>query len=180
MINPYNHCTANRMVNGKQQTILWNVDDCKISGSKKTNDEFIEVICDEYETIFKDGLGKMTVSRGKKHKYLGMDLDFTTKGEVKVTMADYTKECIKIFDKVAPLELETKSSAAASNLFEVDEDSEKLSPRKAEAFHNPVAKNLFETKRARPNTGLPISFLTTRVRDPSKQDWKNWSTFLSI
>ena len=95
VVNPYNCCTANRMVDGKQQTILWNVDDCKISRSKKTNDGFIEVIRDEYEKIFKDGSGKMTVSRGKNHKYLGMDLDFTTKGEVKVTMVDYTKECIK-------------------------------------------------------------------------------------
>ena len=63
-----------------------------------------------------------------------MDLDFTTKGQFKVTMADYTKECIKIFDEVAPLELVNKSSAAASNLFEVDEDSEKLSPRKLRLF----------------------------------------------
>ena len=99
-----------------------------------------------------------------------MDLDFTTKGEVKVTMAYYTKECIKIFNKVAPLELVTKSSAAASNLFEVDEDSEKLSTREAEAFHSLVAKMLFATKRSIPDTGLSISFLTTRVRDPSKQD----------
>ena len=151
---------------------MWHVDDCKISGSKKTNDEFIKVIRDECDTIFKDGSGKMTVSRGKKHKYLGMNLYFTTKGEVKVTMEDYTKECIKIFDKVSPLELGTKSSAAASNLFEVDEDSEKLSPRKAEAFHSLVAKILFVTKRARPNTGLSISFLANRVRDPSKQDWE--------
>ena len=57
-----------------------------------------------------------------------------------MTMADYTKECIKIFDKVASLEMGTKSSTAASNLFEVDEDSEKLSPRNAEAFHSLVAK----------------------------------------
>ena len=99
-----------------------------------------------------------------------MDLDFTTKGEV--TMADYTKECINIFDKVAPLELGTKSSAAASNLFEVDEDSKKLIPRKSEAFHSLVAKILFATKRARPDTGLSISFLTTGVQDPSKQDLK--------
>ena len=119
------------MVDDKRQTILWHVDDCKISGSKKINDEFIEVIRDEYETIFKDGLGKMTVSRGKKHKYLGMDLDFTTKGEVEATMVDYTKECINIFNKFSPLELRTKSSAVASNLFEVDEDSKKISPRKA-------------------------------------------------
>ena len=101
-----------------------------------------------------------------------MDLDFTTKGKVKVTMADYTKECIKIFDKFPPLELGTKSIAAASNLFEVDEDSEKLSPRKAEAFHILVAKILFATKRAKPDTGLSILFLTTRVRDPSNQDRK--------
>ena len=58
------------MFNGIQQTILWNVDDCKISGYKKTNDEFIGVIRDEYETIFKDVSDKMTVSRGKKHKTL--------------------------------------------------------------------------------------------------------------
>ena len=87
-------------------------------------------------------------------------------------MADYTKECIKIFDKVARLELGNKSSAAASNLFEVDEDSEKLSPRKAEAFHSLVAIILFATKRARPKTGLSILFLTTRLIDPSKQDKK--------
>ena len=124
-INPYYRCTANRMVDGKQQTILWHVYDLNISRSKKTNDEFIEVICAEYETIFKYGLGKMTVSRGKKHKYLGMDLDFIAKVEVKVTMVGYTKECIKIFDKFAPLELGTKSSAAASNISEVNEDSVK-------------------------------------------------------
>ena len=70
------------------------------------------------------------------------------------------------------MELGTKSSAAPSNLFEVDEDSEKLSLRKAEAFHGPVAKILFTTERARPDAGLSISFLTTRVRYLSKQDRK--------
>ena len=89
-----------------------------------------------------------------------------------MTMADYTKECIKIFNKVAPLELGTKSSADASNLFEVNEDSEKISLRKAEAFHSLVEKILFSTKRARPDTGLSTSFLTTIVRDLSNQDWK--------
>ena len=34
VINPYDRCTANRMVDNKQQTILWHVYDCKISGSK--------------------------------------------------------------------------------------------------------------------------------------------------
>ena len=32
VINPYDRCTANRMVDGKQQTIFWHVDDCMIIG----------------------------------------------------------------------------------------------------------------------------------------------------
>ena len=29
--NPYNHCVMNKMVDGKQCTVLWHVDDLKIS-----------------------------------------------------------------------------------------------------------------------------------------------------
>lgn len=77
-LNPYDPCTANRMVNGNQQTCLWHVDDCKLSHKdKKVNDKFIEVIREEYESIFENGLGKMSVSHRKKRTYLGMQLDFT-------------------------------------------------------------------------------------------------------
>ena len=31
----------------------------------------------------------VTVTRGKKHVYLGMTLDYSTDGEVKVDMVDY-------------------------------------------------------------------------------------------
>ena len=46
----------------------------------------------------------------------------------------------------------TKSSTAPENLFRVDEDCEKLSPDKAKGLHNMVAKTLYTTKRARPDT----------------------------
>jgi hypothetical protein len=39
-------------------------------------------------------------------------------------------------------------------------------------FHNLVAKTLYATKRARPDTCTSIAFLTTRVRAPDKDDWK--------
>jgi hypothetical protein len=38
-------------------------------------------------------------------------------------------------------------------------------------FHNLVAKTLYATKRARPDTCTAIAFLTTRVREPDKDDW---------
>ena len=31
VINPYDSCVANKMVNGKQLTVVWHVDDLKIS-----------------------------------------------------------------------------------------------------------------------------------------------------
>ena len=171
-MNPYDPCVANRMVDGKQQTICFHVDDCKISHvDEKVNDKFIDVLRGEYESIFEDGSGKMKVSQGKILEYLGMTLDYSVKGQVKITMLDYVKECLNTFDKIAPKEGGTKTSAAPSNLFVVKEDSERLSKEKAEQFHSLVAKILFATKRARPDTGTSISYLTTRVREPNQDDW---------
>ena len=94
-LNPYDPCVANRMVNGIQQTVCWHVDNCKISHvDTKVNDDLIKILKEEYESIFEDGSGKMTVNRGKVHKYLGMTLDYTTKGLCKVTMLDYIEEVI--------------------------------------------------------------------------------------
>ena len=31
MINPYDHCVANKIIKGKQCMVLWNVDNLKIS-----------------------------------------------------------------------------------------------------------------------------------------------------
>ena len=175
-INPYDPCVANRMVDGKQQTVCWHVDDCKISHKdSKANDEFIEVLREEYESIFEDGSGKMSVSRGKVHTYLGMTLDFTTPGQVKVSMLDYIEEILATFDKAAPGSTGIKTSAAPSDLFKVDEDAKKLGPVAKEQFHSIVAKTLWATKRARPDTATSISYLTTRVREPDVEDWNKMS-----
>ena len=54
------------MANGKQQTIFWHVDDCNLSHRyKRANDRFILVLKKEYESIFEDDPGQMTVCRGK-------------------------------------------------------------------------------------------------------------------
>jgi hypothetical protein len=48
---------------------------------------------------------------------------------------------------------------------------EKLPPEKAIEFHNLVAKTLYATKQARPNTCTAIAFLMMRVQAPNKDDW---------
>ena len=55
-----------------------------------------------YERLFKDGSCNMKLCREKVHDYLGMNLDYTIKGEVKITMIPYIKEMIKDFCEYDP------------------------------------------------------------------------------
>ena len=137
----------------------------------KVNDYLIKIIKGKYESIFEDGSGKMTVSRGKVHKYLGINLDNTTKGLCKVTMLDYIEAVINTFDKIDQKATETKTSAAPSDLFVVKENFTKLTKEESEHFHIVVENMLFDTKRARPDTGTLVSFMTTRVIEPDEENW---------
>ena len=171
-LNPRDPCVANKMIDGKQMTACFHVDDCKISHRKRQAvDRIVKCLRKEYESIFEDGSGKMKVSRGKIHAYLGMTLDYSAQGQVRISMFDCVEEILTAFDKAEPKGGGTKSDAAPDNLFKVNEDCEKLRSSKAVEFHNLVAKTLHATKRARPDTCTAIAFLTTRVREPDKDDW---------
>jgi len=74
-LNPYDLCIANKMVDGKQCTVAWYVDDNKISHISPA------VVTEVVEAIEKH-FGKMTVTRGSKHVFLGMDIDFIGDGTV--------------------------------------------------------------------------------------------------
>jgi hypothetical protein len=113
-----------------------------------------------------------------------MTLDYTMRGQVKISMINYIDEILSAFDKAESRNVSkavrkdpklgaggTKSSAAPADLFKIDKDCEKLEPSKAMEFHILVAKMLYATKRARPNTCTAIAFLMTRVRAPDKDDW---------
>ena len=125
-------------------TICWHVDDLKASRVRpKVVDQIVKYLQQEYESIFESGSGTMPVSRGKVHnKYLEMDLHYSVRGKVKITMFDYVKEILTAFDKAEPKGADTKSSAAPANLFIVNEDCEKVSADKTVQFHNLVAKTL--------------------------------------
>jgi hypothetical protein len=179
LINPYDPCVANKVIEGDQMNICFHVDDCKISHRKtKVMDSMIEYLRQEYESIFEDGSGAMTVSRGKIHKYLGMTLDYTVRGQVKITMFDYVDEILTAFDKAEPKGGGTKTSAAPDSLFKVNESCQNLKQDKDVEFHNLVAKTFYSTKRARPDTCTAIAFLTTRVRAPDKDDWNKLVHFM--
>ena len=166
-INPYDPCVANKIENGKQLTIVWHVDDLKISHvESKVVDNVIKWLKGKYED---KEIGKMTVSRGKVHDYLAMGLDFSVPGEVRIRMENYVKEMIESF----PDGIEgTSASPAADHLFQVNENGVLLDEKRAEVFHTIVAKGLFLCKRARGDIMTTIAFLCTRVQKPDEDDWK--------
>jgi hypothetical protein len=171
-VNPYDPCVANKVVQGRQLTVVWHVDDLKVSHRKaKVVTKIIDWLKSTYERLFDDGSGAMQVSRGKVHKYLDMTLDFNTPGEVKITMIPYVKEILKLFtehDKSEP----TANTPAAEHLFKVNEDTKSLTERQATIFHNFITKCLFPTKRAKPDISTAVAFLTTRVKGPDEDNWK--------
>ena len=132
----------------------------------------IEWLSQEYKSIFEDGSGAMTVNCGDVHEYLGMKLDFSIPGKVVVSQFDYVQEIIDAFEEAEPNIKANKATAAPEDLFKVDEDATKLEPDKAETFHSLVAKTLFATKRARPDTCTAVAFLSTRVKAPDADDWR--------
>ena len=108
-------------------TIFYHVDDCKLSHRRsKVNDQMIKWLRQEYESILEDGLEKMTVRRGKLHKYLGMNLDCTVLGQVQITMIYFLKKVFIAFNKAKPKGGGTKTSATPDNLFKVEKYCYKL------------------------------------------------------
>ena len=68
VFNPYDPCVANRTINGKQQTIIFHVDDLMSSHvDSSVNDTFIKWCNKLYGSY-----GEVVATRGHKHDYLGM------------------------------------------------------------------------------------------------------------
>eukprot|EP00978_Attheya_sp_CCMP212_P042400 scaffold257852_cov32-Attheya_sp.AAC.1 len=114
VINPYNWCVAKKMINGKQCTIIWHVDDLKISHvDPKVNTQVISLINDEFGQE-----APLTVTRGKIHEYLGMTLDFSSPGKVRVIMKDYVQGML---DEIPDDMDGIATTPAPRHIFEVNE-----------------------------------------------------------
>ena len=170
VINPYDPCVANKIVNNKQLTIVWHVDDLKISHEDpQVVTEFLIWL---KATCAKDEIGKVKTSRGKIHDYLGMKIDYSSPVEVKFDMSEYVTEMIKEFGEDINHVKGKANTPAAEYLFKVNAKCNKLEKTLAEKFHTFTAKGLFLCKRARPDIQTTIAFLRTRVKEPDEDDYK--------
>ena len=73
------------MINGSQCTVIWHVDDLKISYiHEKVVNDIMHWLNKEFGSC-----DPMTVSEDKIHDYLGLTLNYTTPGMLKVFMTGY-------------------------------------------------------------------------------------------
>ena len=86
--------------------------------------------------------GEMHGSRGKRNDYLGMWLDYSIPGEVRISMQKYLRGVLDNFPEDIT---ETPETPAASNFFNArkDKEQELLNETRSQAFQHAVAQLLF-------------------------------------
>ena len=132
VVNPYDPCVANMMMKGgKQLMVAWHVDDFMVSC--KDNFELTKFSCylaNIYGT-------KLSMHTGRKHDYLGVDMEFCEDGALEVSMFKYLNNVIEDFPEIIHGRAATP---AHDKLFEIrdDEEAKKLDEEQALAFHHTV------------------------------------------
>jgi hypothetical protein len=157
---------ANKIINGKQMTICWHVDDLFVGhADPNVVTDFLKWLANRYDTADK----KLNITRGHRHDYLGMTIDFSHDDAVAFDMIPYIKKIFTAFpEKITGV----SSTPAADHLFTVrtPTDAKLLPEEQARAFHHTVAQLLF-LSRVRRDIQTTIAFLTTRVKHPDEDDW---------
>ena len=164
--NKYDDCVVNKIINGQQMTVVWHVDDLKVSHvDEKEVDKFIKQMEAEFGTE-----APLSISRGKVHDYLGMNLDFCVEGEVWINMEHYID--MMLHDASEDMN-GVSSTPAAAHLFKTNlDDPRLLDDKKKKIFVHLVMPGLYLSQRARPDIHTAISFLCGRLHNPDEDDYK--------
>ena len=135
------------------------VDDIKmISSSTQLTNTVKEKLKSVYTVKFQEGT---------THEYLGMKFEYQN-DKVLITSPNYINNLLTDYkDKNS---FGYTPTPASNDLFHIDETSTLLSDTDKEIFHSFVARTLYLSKRNRPDLLCAVSFLTTRVQNPTVQD----------
>lgn len=162
-LNDNDKCVANKTINARQCTIIWHIDNIKISHLEK---RVVDHIIDKLNIRFGE-YSQLSTSTGNKLDYLGMMLDYTTKGKSHYQcMSTATKFILKSdMNRVS-------KTPTTGHLFNINPDAAKLPEDRAQLFHHLVAKFLYLCRCTRQDTQKAVAFLCTRVKEPDKDDYK--------
>ena len=156
--NPEDPCVLNAYFDGTQVTTSVHVDDLFITCEDL---EVLQLIEKHLRGRFD---GELNAQYGPTVEYLGVYYDFSIEGVVKLSMTGAINEITEGVEKES-------SSPATEYLFHAREESPPLTEFRAKQFHSTVMSAMYIAKRVRPDILCPISFLSTRVQNPTEDDW---------
>ena len=94
-------------------------------------------------------------------------------------MKDYIEEVIDEADETLMVnQRDQANTPAKATLFEINTESPPLNKADADHYHRLTAKLLYLAPRARPDLLTSVSFLCTRVKSPTQEDWTKLSRTL--
>ena len=159
--NPVDPCVFNRMsASGKQCTLAMHVDD----GLATCEDlEELELLDKQIKERFNNEVDSEV--NCTNFDYLGIAIDTKDGSQAELTMKNYIKEVCEEHGEKGKA-----ATPAADNLFKLNDDAERLDKSAAERFHRAVAQLLYLATRVRPDILLPITFLCSRVSEPTHDD----------
>mmetsp|Transcript_40314 Transcript_40314/g.56761 ORF Transcript_40314/g.56761 Transcript_40314/m.56761 type:complete len:230 (+) Transcript_40314:237-926(+) len=157
------------MINSHQCTIVWHVDDLKVSHvDPKVVTSIFELLDKHYgQEIVGGEQATIMVHWGKVLDYLGMTLDYREDRAIKIDMRNYMNKILK----ETPEDMEGTTTPLTDYLFQVKNGIELLEEPKANLFHSIVVKSLFLCKQGRPYIQTTVAFLFTRVQAPIRHDY---------
>jgi hypothetical protein len=85
-----------------------------------------------------------------------------------MNMTQYVSKIIQEFPEEI---LGKQATPAGDRLFKVREDGTKLNEEQADAFHCTMYQLIFAANQVCQDIQTDVLFLTTRVKDPVKDDW---------
>ena len=127
--NEYDWCVMNKIIDNKQCTILWHIDDLKTS---HVNPAVVSSALADIDAEY-GKISKMTITRGKVHKYLGVTIYYSSPGKLIFSMINYNG---KMLDNIPEYMKGESATPAAYHLFDIAEDATKLSQSDTYIFHH--------------------------------------------
>jgi hypothetical protein len=156
-MNNYDPCLFNKLVDGKQITVAFHVDDLLVTSKNKP-------AIDKLMSMLKSNFAAITMNTENNHSYLSMNINVDDEG-IHLDMQAYIEKCLE------GKSVSTRcTSPAGDNLFVVNEDSPKLGEEQLSTFHSDVAKLLYLGKRTRGQILTAVSFLAGRVACATDED----------
>jgi len=167
-VNSVDECVFNKLIDGKQVTIVLYVDDLLLISSVYAKN--IAYVQDIIQQEFKE----IKVKKGQELTYLGMLITHDkAKSRMKINMSTYVESILEMWGK----DIRCYPTPTVENLHE--DTNEELSPDR-EKFHTAVAKLLYLALRGRPDILLAVQHLSTRVSRCNNEDVKKLERVLGF